>query len=277
MTQTDESIAFAHRAPDETELTRLRLLLSTFQDGTGMLAVDNSLATLPGWRDFERAVALTFGGVPSENKDVMDVRLPDSARPDVYFGLSCKMRRELNRVTKDGRVTIELSNAARAFWNRLGNFGITAENYRDHAPQVGSELIALVGEWHTATGIASGGDIDLAGSYYLTLMWNNDGKYQLHQFPIELPDPAEIRWYCPVFKRGGVSKPGNAIRGDDGAGTLFEWYGQSGGQLKYYPKAGDALWQSDVFRLEPLPTDTPHGLISKAQAYYSNLWPKDED
>lgn len=81
MTQTDGSIAFVHRAPNDIELTRLRLLLSTFQDGTGMLAVDNNLATLPGWRDFERAVALTFGGVPSENKDVMDVRLPDPVRP----------------------------------------------------------------------------------------------------------------------------------------------------------------------------------------------------
>ena len=239
-----------------------------------MQAVKGSLATLPGWRDFERAVAVAFGGVPSENKDVMDVRLPDTARPGVSFGLSCKMRRELSRVRRDGRVTIELSNANRTFWRRLGRDGITAENYRDYAPQVGNALIRLVEEWHSAVSIASDGDVDLAGSCYLTLMWNDSGEYQLHQFPIALPNPDEIGWYCPVIKGKDGSRLGNAIRGDDDTGTVFEWYGQSGGQLKYYPKAGDALWQSEVFRLEPLPPNTPHGLISRAQSYYPNLWPR---
>ena len=89
----------------------------------------------------------------------------------------------------------------------------------------------------------------------------------MHQFPISMPNPSEIRWYYP-------EQAGNSIRGDDDAGKLFEWYGQSGGQLKYYPKVSDALWQSDVFRLEPLPPNTPHGLISKAETYYPNLWPR---
>ncbi len=230
-----------------------------------MLAVKDG-TTLPGWRDFERAAALAFGGVPSESKDVIDVRLPDPARQEVYFGLSCKMRRELHRVGRDGRVTIELSNAARAFWNRLGNDGITTENYRDDPSQVGHSLIDLVSEWHSLASVAFGGNVDLTRSYYMTLMWNQNGEYQLHQFPISMPNPLEIRWYCP-------EQAGSSIRGDDDAGKLFEWYGQSGGQLKYYPKVSDALWQSDVFRLEPLPPNTPYGLISKAETYYPNLWP----
>ena len=143
MIRSDRSAVFAHRPPDETELTRFRLLLSTFQDGTGMQAVANG-ATLPGWRDFERATALAFGGRPSENKNIMDVRLPDPTREGVFFGISCKMRRELDRAKRVGRVTIELSNAARAFWNRLGDAGITPENYRDDAHQVGSSIINLV-------------------------------------------------------------------------------------------------------------------------------------
>ena len=131
----DKSTIFAHRPPSEKELTKFKLLLSTFQDGTGMLAVKDSL-TLPGWRDFERVTALAFEGIPSENKDVMDVRLPDLTREDVFFGVSCKMRRELDRVKRDGRVTIELSNAARSFWDRLGEDGIHPDNYRDHADLV---------------------------------------------------------------------------------------------------------------------------------------------
>ena len=273
MTISDESVVLAHRPPNEIEFSRFRLLLSAFQDGTGMLAVSDG-STLPGWRDFERATALAFAGIPSENKDIMDVRLPDTTREGVFFGISCKMRRELDRARRVGRVTIELSNAARAFWNRLDDDGITTANYRDNAQQVGNSIINLVSEWHSSASVELGGDIDLEGSCYLTLMWNTRGEYQLSQFRIHLPDPAKLRWYCPEVTRGGVSRPGNHIRADDDSGTILEWYGQSGGQLKYYPLVSDALWQSPAFTLEPLPENTPHGLISKTQAYYPHLWPE---
>ena len=273
MQPPNKLVAFAHRPPTEAELTRFQLVLSTFQDGTGMLAVNDG-STLPGWRDFERATALVFGGIPSENKDVMDVRLPDPRHDGVFFGISCKMRRELNRVKRNGRVTIELSNAARAFWDRLGDDGITTENYRDYSDEVGISLIDLVSEWHSDVSVAYGGDVDLQRSYHLALMWNSIGEYQLYQFPISLPDPDSIAWDCPLVRRRGGLQVGNSIRGYDDTGTIFEWYGQSGGQLKYYPRASDALWQSDIFRLEPLPPKTPHGLLSKAESYYPNLWPK---
>lgn len=221
MQPSNKSVAFAHRHPTDEELTRLRLILSSFQDGTGMLANSDG-STLPGWRDFERAVALAFGGVSSENKDVMDVRIPNPTRSGVFFGVSCKMRRELHRVKRDGRVTIELSNAARAFWDRLGNDGITVENHWGYAPQIGSALINLVREWHSLVSVPSGGNVDLARSCYLTLMWNQNGNYQLHQFPIDLPDPASIVWYCPLVRRKGVLQPGNAVCGNDDSGRIFE-------------------------------------------------------
>ena len=273
MQPSNKSVAFAHRPPTDAELTRLRMILSSFQDGTGMLANGDG-STLPGWRDFERATALAFDGIPSENKDVTDVRLPNPEHDGVFFGISCKMRRELARVRRDGRVTIELSNATRAFWNRLGNAEITPENYRDYPDEVGISLVNLVSEWHSNVSVAFGGDIDLTRSYHLALMWDASGEYQLFQFPIYLPDPDGIGWDCPLVRRKGRSQVGNSIRGYDDTGTIFEWYGQSGGQLKYYPKASDALWQSEIFRLEPLPPKTPHGLLSKAETYYPNLWPK---
>lgn len=273
MTTVSSPIAFAQRPPTATEFAKFRLLFSTFQDGTGMLAVKNSRMTLPGWRDFERAISLAFDGIASESKDVIDVRLLDPARPGVFYGILCKMRGELDRARRDGRITIELSNASRTFWGRLRDDGIVAENHLGYAPQVGSTLIRMVTEWHTATSITAGGDVDLAGSCYLALMWNRSGEYQLYQFPINLPDPASITWYYPLVRRKGILQPGKAVCGNDDTGRLFEWYGQSGGQLKYYPKVSDATWQSDVFRLEPLPTYTPDGLIAKAASYYPNLWP----
>jgi hypothetical protein len=53
--------------PTFEHLERLRLILSTYQDGTGMIATPGGM-TLPGWRDFERAVAAVFGGVAQESK-----------------------------------------------------------------------------------------------------------------------------------------------------------------------------------------------------------------
>jgi hypothetical protein len=64
------------------------------------------------------------------------------------------------------------------------------------------------------------------------------------------------------------------LRGQDEKGTLFEWYGESGGQLKYYPLVEHALWKSDIFQLEPLPMDwrEKHGILAKARDYFPNLW-----
>ena len=113
-------LAFVHRPPMPQEVEKLRLILSTYQDGTGMSQdKKNKGRTLPGWRDFERAVALAFGGIAPENKAVFDVLLSGPERPGVTYGLSCKMRGELDRLDRDGRVTIELSNSAKKFWAYL--------------------------------------------------------------------------------------------------------------------------------------------------------------
>lgn len=146
-------------------------------------------------------------------------------------------------------------------------------NHRHYAPQVGNALVDLVGEWQTSVGIAGNGNVALAGSCYLTLMRNQSGEYQLYQFPINLFGRESITWYYPLVRRHGVLQPGSAVCRNDADGRIFEWYGQSGGQLKYYPKVSNAVWQSGVFRLKPLPPDTRHGLIAKAEAYYPDLWP----
>lgn len=64
-------IPFVDRDPTQTEVEKLRLILSTYQDGTGQQVVRNG-RTLPGWRDFERTVAAAFGGEPQESKFIKD-------------------------------------------------------------------------------------------------------------------------------------------------------------------------------------------------------------
>lgn len=251
------------------EVERIRLILSTYQDGTGMLAHKEGL-TLPGWRDFERAVALALGGEAQESKYIFDVLLP-SAKENIKCGVSCKMRRELNRLDRDGRVTIEISNSAGKFWDYLNDQGINQSNYKQRPAEVGNALLNLVEQWYQSVSIERGGSVDLSSSCYLVLSWNKQGWYQLHQFNLGISDINHINWYFPaVGKQSEVLA--RRLNGDDAVGSLFEWYGESGGQLKYYPLAKNAVWASERFQLEPLRKNVEYGILEKVATYFPDLW-----
>jgi len=181
------------------------------------------------------------------------------------------MRGELNRIDRDGRVTLELSNSAGKFWDHLGLKGIHQRNYKKRPQDVGIALIELVEQWHEEVSIGRGGNVDLTGSSYLVLSWNKAGWYQLHQFPAHLPNPRRLRWHFPTVQRKGISASARCLKGEDASGTLFEWYGESGGQLKYYPLARKAIWSSERIRLEPL-AKVEHGILAKVAAYFPTLW-----
>lgn len=263
------SLIFVDRPPKDREVEQIRLLLSTFQDGTGMLKGTQEIETLPGWRDFERTVALAFGGEAPENKAVFDVLLESPTRPGIKYGLSCKMRGELNRIGRDGRVTIEVSNSAQKFWGCLSTGGFDQTNYKDHPQDVGILLVKLVEQWHRET-TESG--IDIRNSFFLVLSWNRAGWYQLHQFRLDLPNPKSLEWQFPIEQRRGIQERARRLRGSDDTGVVFEWYGESGGQLKYYPSETWAVWKSDQFQLEPLRSDGQYGILAKAAAYFPSKW-----
>lgn len=267
------TIPFVHRNPTKKEFERFRLILSTYQDGSGQQAMKNG-RTLPGWRDFERSVALAFNGIAQESKFIFDVLIPDPKRRDIYFGLSCKMRRTLNDTKRTGRVTLELSNSSGTFWELLRQISIDQQNYKGKPFEVAQALLAQEYEWHKGVGLEREGAIDLPRSFYLALSWNTKGEYQLFKFSLDLPDPLRLTWDFPVIEINGEVKYARRLRGQDEKGTLFEWYGESGGQLKYYPLVESALWKSEIFHLEPLPVDwsEKHGILTKAQDYFPKLW-----
>jgi hypothetical protein len=259
-------LPFAHRIPTNEELEKLRLILSTYQDGTGMLAIEGSNATLPGWRDFERSVAFALGGICAESKAVFDVVLSENDNKDaVKYGISCKMRGELNRIlNRDGRVTMEISNSNSKFWDHLAKQDIDHQNYMNRAEEVGVAITELVHSWHTAESKLL--NIDLEHSCYLVLSYDKQGQYQLHKYPLTLIDPYKLEWSYPVSKHG-VSR----LVGNDGQGNLVEWFMNSGAQLKYFPPKEQAIWESEIFRLEPL-TSVTEGIVRKAEAYFPELW-----
>jgi hypothetical protein len=255
------SLIFADRKPTHQEFERFRLIFSTYQDGTGMLARHGS--TLPGWRDFERSVAYAFRGIATESKNIYDVLF--SAGDESYMGVSCKMRKTLRKVRKDGRVTIEVSNAAGAFWDELKANDINEENIHHNARESGKILIDLVHKWHDDASIENGGVVNTDISFYLALQWDEKTlTYQMFQFPLHFPKFYQFQWQVD----------GRRLVGFDETGVMFEWYLFSGGQFKYYPFSHQAVWQSQEFMLEPLPTDIEYGIVNKAKVYFPELWTK---
>lgn len=267
------AISLVDRNPTKKEFERFRLILSTYQDGSGQQAARNG-QTLPGWRDFERSVALAFGGEAMESKFIFDVLIPDAKRRGVYFGISCKMRRTLNDTKRTGRVTFELSNSSGKFWEQLKERGIHQQNYKSRPLEVAQALLAQEAEWHREVSLEKGGKVDLSKSFYLALSWNHQGEYQLFKFALTLAAVLSLSWDFPGVRVHGEEKLGRRLRGQDNSGTLFEWYGESGGQLTYYPPVESALWKSGVFRLEPLPQDwsEKHGILTKVRDYFPELW-----
>lgn len=272
-------LAFADRPPFPNEIERLRLVMSTFQDGSGQVVKKIPDISFPDGWDFEACISAVFGGkrLPKYDKSVFDVLIPYPAKgTDAYYGLSCKMRGELKKAYKrvgrgtNGRVTMELTNANRELWEAVKKHSVTDKNIGrgDNPAKAGSALLEKVGQWHDYA--KQKDHVMLAKSSYLVLLWQPIPlTFKLYQFSLNLPDPTELRWFRPKTKN---NRPGAHIKGVGKEGTIFEWYFSSGGQLKYYPSADDARWQSDEFTLEPLSKGIQEGLLSKVEQYFPDQW-----
>lgn len=256
-------IPIIDRPPTALEVEKLRLILSTYQDGTGMLP-DKKVQgrTKPGWRDFERSIAQVFNGKALESKHVFDVLL-DAEEKGLYYGVSCKMRQTLSKVDQHGVVTIEFSNADGEFWRTLASKGINQQNISHYEKETGSTLVKLVEHWHKVIDIENGGNIYSNRSVFFILQYNSRSwVYQLFRFPLHLNDPNLMDW----------TLSGKHLLGKLNGAVLWEWYGFSGGQLKYYPNIREATWVSEKFTLEPLPTDREVGVINKVKDYFPEAW-----
>jgi len=90
--------------------------------------------------------------------------------------------------------------------------------------------------------------IDLARSCYFCLSYSkvplsDNREYQIHIFPLEYPKNIKWKFKSSACLTGYVpNENGNEI-------AIIDWYGLSGGQLKYYPLTSDAIYSSPVFKL----------------------------
>jgi len=193
------NVQFTGVPPTSVEVERLRLLLSTYQDGTGQQVINQQGDTIPNWRDFERSVALAFKGIAQESKAVCDVIVPNQKPLERAFGISCKMRSEPRQIYSKGIIYVKVSNASGDFWNAVRQAGVyTTLEMGSNATEAGNAILGLVQTWHNSQKTY----LDVAKSYYLVLQYDmNKLHYQLFQLPLELPDPLSLEWEVRYSKR----------------------------------------------------------------------------
>ena len=256
---------------DNNQVEQIRLLMSTYQDGTGQLRIKDG-TTLPNWRDFERSVATTFNGFAFENKGFLDVVIDGKEITDLgRIGISCKMRNTLTNFISSGSISMELSNALNKFWtelqkNKIHNIG----HVRLVPDRAGKIIVDLYESWKYKA--AETIDVNIEKSFYLTCLYDEKkGLYQLFALPFLLPDPASLNWIMRESKERDENRGTLVAKKEDK--VIIEWYGTSGGQLKYYPNGNDVIWQSNMFTLEPIPEiESGYGLIQKAKSYFPDKW-----
>lgn len=255
--------------------------MSTFNDGSGQER-DATGSTRLGWRDIERVAAVMLAGEGGENKQIFDVLVPDLDNPSKLYGISVKSK-ELSRKSAlgdlggSGRVYMELCNSPAKLWEPLKAAGITEADFSAglHAEAIGTQILKTVSDWHSAYAAEFSATnpqktIDLHQSIYLTISYNKassvrNRQYQLHSFSLDFPQGVIWRYSSSRCLRGF-----DPMHPDE---VLFDWYGLSGGQLKYYPRAAYSKYASPVFQLlEPRKL----ALEEKAARYFPESWQQAE-
>ena len=274
------SIPFLTREPSVCEIERLRLLMSVFRDGSGQER-ERDNTSRPGWRDLERVFADFLAGHANENKEIFDVIVSSTDQRNKAYGISLKSK-ELSRASaledleNNGRVYMELCNSPAKLWGPLKELQLTEEIFRekrqDVAKTVGDCIIATIKNWHRDTKRKyevnnPGENLDLEKSKYITVssnIKNSVRSYQVHSFSLSLPTDLVWKFSSEKCLRGYDSSSPEEI--------VFDWYGLSGGQLKYYPKASEAIYKSPIFHLEQPPI---HTLSDRAKECWPDKWSSD--
>lgn len=250
---------FRDRPLDAAEFEALRLVLSLYRDGSGQN--QTAWGSMPGFRDFERGLASVVGGVAAENKGVFDVirEVPDGPG----FGLSCKMAKFAPK--KKQAAFVELSNAAAKFRAHLLSRQI---NWVTEPGLAGPALIELISSWHHEDARRLG--LSLQDSKYVVLSRSSNwSEFQLSTYPLDLyrSNPiGEIDWESTKSRIDGF------VNVEGRRHLLWQWYPNSGGQLKWWPPFLWSEWSTDRFTLERPPVILP---TSRAREYFPDLWPPD--
>ncbi|WKK71472.1 hypothetical protein Q0F99_19220 [Rathayibacter oskolensis] len=158
---------------------------------------------------------------------------------------------------------MELSNSAAKFHAALGYFGV---DWRNRPQEAGPIIVDTVMSWHEAVA----DEVDLEGSRYAIL--DHDARWEVFSLKVF---PLDLRTAHPVTQVEWIAEPRRLdgfIYLNNRRHRLWQWYADSGGQLKYYPPLAWGEWSSPSFALE-LPPQV--SLRSRAVEYFPQLWPRE--
>ena len=267
-------LMFATRNPTEDEESLIMKMISTFRDGTGNQK-DSDGGTRASWRELERCFAEAVSAIASEDKNIFDVIAADETDPSLYYGFSIKSKQLSQKqfwgLDSRSRTYMEIANSPAKFWQKISDQGITEEDFKcmRFANVIGNTVLQTVKEWHHEgksdfEGINPGVTLNLDASCYLCISYtkvdvSDDREYQIHSFALDFPQ--ELNWEYTSDKCLRAYDPNFENE------TLFDWYGLSGGQLKYYPRGASARFKSSAFKL--LKPSNSLTIREKVELYFS--------
>lgn len=270
------SLMFATRNPTDAEIKHIRALMSTFRDGSGNQSESDG-TTRASWREIERCIAEVVLGPASEDKHIFDVIAPDDKQKNVFYGFSIKSKqlskKRFLKLPVDARVYMEVANSPAKFWSDIEkHHGHTERDFNmmKNAKSIGDCVLQSVRNWHHEGKVKfeamnPGCILDLDKSCYLCVSYSEESdpserQYQIHAFPLSYKEG--ISWEYNSQRCLAGKDPAHPSE------SIFDWYGSSGGQLKYYPRASDAVYSSPVFKMLKPPKNMT--LTSKAKLYFPN-------
>ncbi|WP_374677412.1 hypothetical protein [Piscinibacter sp.] len=242
----------------------MRLLLSTFGDGSGQRV---KAGFMPNFLSFERVTAYVVGGATNEDKSVFDVSVPGGLGR-VAWGVSCKMT--ASQPPKNRCWFMELSNSAKKLNDAVAAAGIASWS-RDPSG-AGPVLVETVGSWHDA----ERGTYDVDASKYLLLTHCSSWRFfEIACFNVNVltrVEAADVDWRVEG-RRGKASSLAGYIDAERGKHRLWQWYPDSGGQLKLFPPIGWEEWRTGPFELSRPPVKD---MKDRVNEYWPGQWPDTE-
>ncbi|MEM1213196.1 MAG: hypothetical protein AAGI68_12970 [Planctomycetota bacterium] len=273
-------LPFLDRPPTASEVIWLQCAFSTFADGSG----DPRKAgdTIANWRDYERVFRQFYGGVAPEGKQVYDVFI-ELDTPGHWAGLSIKSKclGQYSKFPFAEQAYLELTNSPRKMWGGLSVYGLHESDWGnpDKAQEIGSHLLDVVTSWHDdAKDFFRPPDgktcssIEPTDSIYLNVSYSEPNKQMRRSYRIDAFDMRLMRpdtWVYRPGKNGQI----RSIMGMLNGNTIWDWYANSGGQLKYYPPFSAAHFSTPIFdTLNPGQAENLEDKMTKYWPEMSGRW-----
>lgn len=250
------SRAFLTRSPTPAELTLLKKYLASYRDGSGNLREPDG-SSRAEFRQIERCFAELLHGTTTENKAFYDFVIQSNEDGGIAVrgaSIKSKEHEHLNSFGGNGTVLrshLELSNSSAKDWAMCQERGLNEQLFREgqQADAFGQAILDRQAIERQTSQVTYLNSIAGANKFfvesdcvYISLLYSpmirGERSYLVSSFHAVLPAPAT--W---SFK-------GRRLVGKDAEdAVLYEWYGLSGGQLKYYPKITDRLHGTELFTL----------------------------